>query len=178
MILGFQGNLGSGKTLGASLFAYYLYFISNKKLNLVANYELKGAKKIYTLKQLYFTRNSIIILDEIHTLIDSRLWKQNKKVLDFILQFRKYNNFLIFTTQHFKQVDIRLRNVTQFLFHCLKTQDYFYYYLIDTFNKEVIKILKIPKENISFLFNFYNTFEFISKLKRKEKLEELGEIIQ
>jgi len=164
-----MGNLGSGKTLGATIFAYYLYFRSGEKMKLRANYYLAGAKKIRDLQDLYRITNSIIVLDEIHTIIDSRTWKYNKKILDFILQFRKYNNYLIFTTQHIKQVDVRLRNITQHLFLCERKKDFFKYTLIDTLYKTVLKIYKVPFEKAKIFFPLYSTFEEIKPLKKKKK---------
>jgi hypothetical protein len=167
MILGFMGDLGSGKTLGAVIFAYNIYFLSNKKLSIWANFTIKGANKIKSLSQLKRLNNSILVLDELHILIDARMWKFNKELMDYFLQLRKYNNFLIFTTQHIKQVDVRLRNVTQYIFYCQRFSKYFRYTLLDILYKDVIKTLYLPKEVAKVFYDKYNTFEKVYKMPKK-----------
>jgi hypothetical protein len=181
MIIGFMGELGSGKTLGSVIFAYYLWLLSDKKLTIWANFNLKNAKKIKSIYQLKKLNNAILVLDELHTLIDSRLWKYNKEIMDFFLQLRKYNDFLIFTTQHIKQVDVRLRNITQYLFYCERFENYFRYTLIDTLYKDIKKTLYLPKEEAKYFYDLYNTFEKVYRIPKKIKkknndnIEVLGE---
>ena len=167
MIIGFMGDLGSGKTLGMTILGYSIYFLSDKKLKIFSNYKVKGAYKIYKISQLFKIKNGIILLDELHILIDSRLWRYNKYLVDYFLQIRKYNNFLLFTTQHFKQIDVRIRNVCQYLFYCQRFKNYFKYTLIDTLYKDIKKTIILPKNEAEKFYKYYNTFEAIKKLPKK-----------
>jgi hypothetical protein len=169
MILGFMGDLGSGKTLGSVIFAYNFWFLSNKKLTIYSNFNIKGAKKIKSLYQLRKLHNAILVLDELHTLIDSRMWKYNKEIMDYFLQLRKYNSYLIFTTQHIKQVDVRLRNITQYVFYCQRFSKYFKYTLIDTLYKDIVKTLYLPKSIAEVFYDKYNTFEKVYKMPKTTK---------
>jgi len=178
MIIGFMGDLGSGKTLGSVVFTYYLWFLSNKKLKIFSNFQLKNSYRIKSLNYLKRINNSILVLDELHTLIDSRLWKYNKEIMDFFLQLRKYNDFLIFTTQHIKQVDIRLRNITQYIFYCERHKTYFKYILIDTLYKEIKKTLILPKEKAQIFYERYNTFEKVFRIPRNLKKPQPEEILE
>jgi len=169
MILGFIGELGAGKTLNAVLWSQYLKKISNNKLKIYSNFYIYDAERFNTVEELLNINNSIIVYDEIHSDINSRIWWKNTDIINFFLQLRKRNNFLIFTTQNIKQVDVRLRNITTFLFYCLKRNNKIRVYIFD-FQNNVLKNnyyldLKELKENK--FFDLYNTFEVVKPIERE-----------
>jgi hypothetical protein len=169
MILGFIGELGAGKTLNAVLWSQYLKKISGNKLDIYANFYIFNAKRFYSIDELLNISNSIIVYDEIHQDINSRTWWQNNDIINFFLQLRKRNNFLIFTTQNIKQVDIRLRNITNFLFYCLKQKNKIKVYIFD-FQNNILKnnyYLDLRELKGLNFFSLYNTFEIVKPLERE-----------
>lgn len=65
-------------------------------------------------------QNAVLLLDEMHIWIDSRssMKQKNKAITYFILQTRKRNVRLLYTTQHLHQVDKRLRDTTDVIVFC------------------------------------------------------------
>lgn len=169
MILCFQGGLGQGKTFCASLFAIMLKDL-NRKLTLYANYDLVLAKKFTKLDELLDIKNSIIVYDELHLDIDSRKWFKNEAIINFLLQLRKYNNFLLYTTQHIRQVDIRLRNITNYIFEIVKTPNYFFIFAFDGLSLQLLRNFKISRRAIEKLglYKIYNTFEIVKPVEIPE----------
>jgi len=128
MIIGYIGTRGRGKTLSCVREAYEHYLegyeiYSNIKLNnkyfkkwnwidnkMIINW-VKGDKQF---KKAFF------ILDEVHIYLDSRMGmsKRNVIISYFVLQTRKRNVRIGYTTQFFDQVDKRLRQPTEVLISC------------------------------------------------------------
>lgn len=110
----------------------YLYYRSGHQI--YSNYKLtfpfiQGAKQpIYLtmrrLKELVENKkalqNVVLLIDEAHIFIDSRssMEKKRKIITYFILQTRKSNVRLLYTTQHMGQVDKRLRDTTDIICMC------------------------------------------------------------
>jgi len=105
-----MGKMGSGKTLSQSILGTYLSEMTG--VPLYANYGLKGAGRINKLSELWDINNAVVCLDEIWLTMDARLWKDNVALTRFINQTRKKKLTLFFTTQHIKQVELRVRNAT------------------------------------------------------------------
>jgi hypothetical protein len=173
MILGFIGELGAGKTLNAVLWSQYLKKLSGDKLDIYANFHIFNAKRFRSVDELLNISNAIIVYDEIHTDINSRIWWKNNEIINYFLQLRKRNNFLIFTTQNIKQVDVRLRNITNFLFYCLKRGYKIKVYIFD-FQNNILKnhyYLDLRELKEMNFFKLYNTFEIVKPLEREEIIE-------
>jgi len=124
VIFGFIGTVGSGKTLSMTVEAFKYY---NKGMKIFSNYGLsfpheKLTKKRFDtlIEEKEQLQNCVILLDEIHIWLDSRssMSKKNKTVTYFLLQTRKRNVRLLFTTQHFHQIDKRLRDTTDVICYC------------------------------------------------------------
>lgn len=121
-ILGIVGGIGTGKTLFASALAERLkdnYYI-------MANYLLDCREKDITPDNIVdllteaneeTDRKKIMVIDEFHIFSDSRLSSSYHNILMsyFITQTRKQDIQLIYTTQQFGQVDIRVRDNTDAL---------------------------------------------------------------
>lgn len=120
-IMGIVGSMGCGKTLFASAIAERL----KNHYTIMANYDLKCRDMDITpenVASLMFETRAIegkklVIIDEFHIFSDSRLSSSNHNILMsyFITQTRKQNVQLIYTTQQFGQVDIRVRDNTDVL---------------------------------------------------------------
>jgi hypothetical protein len=165
-----MGGLGQGKTLTASLLSLSLRSLSKNKLNVYANYDLANAKRFNKLDELTKIKNSVIVYDEIYLDLDSRSWWRNEEILQFFLQLRKRNNYLIYTTQHIKQVDIRLRNLTDYIFYCFKRNWGFKIFVFDGYQYFLITTLKLLKSDLMKykIFDIYNTFEVVKKIEVPE----------
>jgi hypothetical protein len=125
MIRIYIGLLGSGKTL-----SMVRDMINDKKkgkkiiTNLVTNFESttlsKEFFKDFSKDKTGELFNCTLAIDELHIFLDSRrsTSKRNTAISYFILQTRKRGVTLRGTSQFFSQVEIRLRNVTDYLTEC------------------------------------------------------------
>jgi len=119
MIIGIEGGLGSGKTL---LMVRYLKKDADKGNDVRANFKLidinykpLDVMEILELNAGGFNLNNLsIAIDEITVFADCRssMKKMNKLLSYFILQTRKRNVTLYYTTQDINMVDLRLANHT------------------------------------------------------------------
>ena len=141
MIIGIEGSIGQGKTLTMVFLALQEYKEHRKRI--FANFHLKGVPYEYITFEdfIKWSRNceacklvdvelcsvcgsrsfkrSVILVDEAHIWMDSRTSasKMNRLQTYLMLQTGKEGINLYYTTQSFRQVDIRLRQRTDiFLF--------------------------------------------------------------
>jgi hypothetical protein len=131
MIIGFIGDMRSGKTLMMTLKAYQDHL---KGTPILSNYGLTFphekininlVTKSVTDKNTDYFKNSTVCIDEIHIWIDSRVsgQKRNRLISYFITQSGKLNTTVLWTSQFLRQVDVRLRLNTQILY---KTRRFIY----------------------------------------------------
>lgn len=128
MIVVYVGSMGSGKTLSMIKEAH-AYFkqgykvLSNMNLrfphtkitnNFIIDF-VKNKKEIY---------DSVILVDELHTFMDSRRSVGKKNLLGsyFVTQTRKQRVKLLGTTQHRHQIDKRIRDNTTAFIDCEKIE--------------------------------------------------------
>lgn len=119
MIIGIEGGLGSGKTLAV---VRYLVKDYNDGRIIFSNFKLKKIKykpldvlEILKLDEGGVSLNNVsCAIDEITVFADCRtsMTKLNRFLSYFILQTRKRNVTLYYTTQDFNMVDLRLINHT------------------------------------------------------------------
>jgi hypothetical protein len=122
MIIGIAGDIGAGKTLVATkilLEEYLAYpdkkvFANMQRLKHIPYEYLsfdRCVKMAMTDEEL---KSAILLVDEAHVWFDSRtsISKLNRIFSYFLLQTGKMDITLIYTTQHFGQVDRRLRERT------------------------------------------------------------------
>lgn len=164
MLVGFTGSLGSGKTLSMTFWARLLSY--RTKMPVYTNYETSFGQKVTKWDELIKIDNGIVCLDEVHAIgFDSRTsaksFSQAKRT-HFILQTRKKNMLVLYTSQHIRQVDLRLRNITDYLILCSKKGE--------TINNQVIKYLSdeigrnIRLLEVSKIYPWYNTYEIVNYL--------------
>lgn len=115
MVFGFVGTLGAGKTLFMSYLAHLVY--RHRGSGLYANYALNGAQRVTSWADMFALSNGLICLDELQVLADSRSFskKENLEFSQWLLQTRKVGLDLFFTTQNLNQVDLRVRNVLDYV---------------------------------------------------------------
>lgn len=103
----------------------YKYYLRGHRV--FSNYRLSFPHTILTAKKLYSLieekdqlQDCVLLLDELHVWLDSRasMRKKQRIITYFILQTRKRSVRLLCSTQHFDQVDKRLRNTTDILVFC------------------------------------------------------------
>jgi hypothetical protein len=176
MIVGIEGGLGSGKTI---LMTRYLVkdnllnkhkIYSNYKLEKV-EYEIIDLTKILDMHKNSFNLNNCSIgIDEITVFADCRKSgsKMNRLISYFILQSRKRDVNIYFTTQNLQMIDFRLANYMDFQVICEKIHDkdgndiegYAKYRIFDIRDIKNIKIVRFVMD-LKKYYRFYDTNEVI-----------------
>lgn len=175
MIIGFIGDMGSGKTLSMIAWTIELY---NQGFKIFANLDIMGGIKYEPLSLAELIRysdseenfdNCVFLIDEAQMFMDSRgsMSKRNQIIGYFVTQTRKRNCWLFFTTQQYHQVDKRLRANTNAFAEChfkeLETLEGKQYRCMNNF--QVLKFNRIKKIPIIFnpepYFKYYNTNQVI-----------------
>lgn len=171
----FQGNLGEGKTFGMSVFAHYYAYKARKagiKVDLYSNYDLKGAKELKNYKDFYEvakSESSICLLDEAHVNLDSRLFSRGMNIYmtQFMFYLRKLNTSLFMTTPHIKNLDSRMRQLTNILVDCHRVPGGFLYDIYDFQAERLLRRKFMPKfiaEQI-FKVGIYDTHSIIRAIE-------------
>lgn len=136
MVVCFMGTLGSGKTLHMTYQSYW----SARMLNIpvYGNYEADfpgfqrpvgtyaaplalpapdvGYNRLNGLRHLTSVENGLLAIDEMQSILDSRSFAKNVDITQWLMLIRKMGLGLFYTTQHIDFVDIRLRQITDFVF--------------------------------------------------------------
>jgi hypothetical protein len=121
MIIGLEGPLGGGKTIGMVRYLNKDYANGNR---VFANFGLRKIDyeflNVLEVMQDQQLNNVSIGIDELTVFLDCRKSssKVNRLLSYFILQTRKRNVNLYFTTQDFGMLDLRLMNHTHFQIYC------------------------------------------------------------
>ena len=177
MIIAYLGTRGRGKTLSCvreayehQLKGYHIY--SNIKLNdrYFKDWTLIDGKMLLDWvngdKQF---KKAFFILDEVHVYLDSRMGMSKRSIIIsyFILQTRKRNVRLGFTTQFFNQVDKRLRNPTEVFVECQN-----YKKGEEIINRNKVTVLETQRVftqefKANRFFDYYNTDEIVNPFKDK-----------
>lgn len=137
MITGYFGVPGAGKTTLLTKKAMQALKAKNSKLPDFLNYLLKKRKysHIYTnfycegcekidFKDLgkFKIYNSLIILDELAMDADNRKFKEfSNEIRDFFILHRHLGNDIIYATQSYEAVDLKIRFLTQELWYMSKS---------------------------------------------------------
>jgi hypothetical protein len=110
------GDLGSGKTLGLTYFGYRAY-LKHRTIFTNMNSLVFKDKLIRSILDLEEMREGFAGLDELWLWADSRLSPslKNRVASMILLKSRKRDLDICYTTQHWMQIDCRIRNVTDFL---------------------------------------------------------------
>ncbi len=166
----FKGNLGEGKSLTATFFAYLYHKILKEKI--YANYKLNFPyEPITTVEKLKKIQNGLLIIDEAYTLFDSRRSASSKNILntELIRKSRKKNITTFVISQLFGLVDLRIRYLAN---HVISVKTVKWKIRNDMLSPDLIElkifenregmfILKEIKylKPLDFMFNLFDSFE-------------------
>lgn len=168
MLIGIQGKMGAGKTLIMSALASAL--AKQMKLPLYSNYNLQGAELVDSIDKIWSMDKAIFCFDELWITLDSRTYKDNIDLTRWINQTRKKQLLVFYTTQHIRQVELRVRNATDFLVMVDKKQ-------LQVFGEmsHVLTFIDWQYQTIgrrfivdkpSRFYHLYDTFEVVDQIKK------------
>jgi len=173
MIIGFHGNMRGGKTLNMSVLG--LIIAGAVKADLYANYSLKTANRFEKWRDLNGVFNSILCYDEIGTAMDSRNFKSADQIYftHLFAQMGKLGNTFLYTTQRMHSVEKRIRDNTDYIFHCerLWPLEKIKVTVYDTRQsmEAPTKITEYTLEDPSKFYHIYDSFELIKSHIKIEK---------
>lgn len=137
--------------------------------------ESKNYRPLVMAQLMDLPENSIIILDEAYTWIESRTSSKYTNIFASYLgyQLRKTNRYIFILCIDLSSIDIRLRNSWDYFIHALprkdlKKSDFKYKFFNKMSHKK--KTLRISFKQMSEIFNYYNTFEII-EAPNKERIK-------
>lgn len=164
MMTAFVGNLGQGKTYSMTVLASYLH--KKYGLKLFANYKLEGATLLRDFDDVLNAQSGVVCLDEAHIFLDSRGFKDpnSQKATHWLLQTRKKDLIVLYTTQNFGQVDIRMRRITDYLALCKKRNGWgITVQFVDAQEWKLLRKQSIL-EPLSRFYHLYDTKEIVTPI--------------
>lgn len=181
MIIGFIGNLGTGKTLSTVWLGEYLKENTNYN-KVVSNFQVDYSNKIVSnpdeLDAETKKSDAIVELDEIWAWMDARDSMNNETMTNIVLNSRKRGCLLIYTTQELRQADVRLRNNTDFIGVPKHVPSWDNKYGHDII---VLHILNKKMEVVnSFVFNaelYYDTYDTTEEISTTSDSEAFDDLI-
>lgn len=171
----FMGNLGEGKTFGMSVLAHYFAARARKAglpVDIYANYGLKGAKPLVNYKDFFDVAkspNSICLMDEAHVNLDSRLFHKGSNIYmtQFFFYLRKLHTSLFMTTPNIRNLDSRIRMLTNILVVCRRNPGGFAYEIYDYQAEKLLSRKFLPRyiANEIFKAGMYDTDAIIRNVE-------------
>lgn len=168
------GELGTGKTLLLTYFGWKAY---KKGLTVYSNYWVAYPHvKIVHPLEIEKISEGIFLADELWTWVDSRcsISEQNRFLSKILLKTRKKRIILMYTAQNLSQIDLRIRNITNW--YVFPDFDIFSnwckYYVTNPYGDVILK-KKIYAEPI---FKLYNSYDGLYEDEEK-KPEDIAKIL-
>ncbi|OBZ15205.1 hypothetical protein A8L34_29545 [Bacillus sp. FJAT-27264] len=180
-LLGLDAAMGSGKTLGMSLFAQH--FRQQSGCTLWSNYGLANAKLFTNFDQFLEVAqepSNIICLDEVHTDLDSRSGNTNSsKYLTHMLYYlRKIRATIYYATPDIMAVDVRVRGITNVYCRVSKTKTKFRYQMWDLQSQRYLRTIAIRKDKVfPIAHQIYDTHKMVVPMEFPEKKEDYVRLI-
>jgi hypothetical protein len=155
------GNVGSGKTLLTTLLGAIANF---QKISVISNYHLNFSYQPIEITKLIKCEyeNAYILLDEAYTYLDSRLSSSNRNMaFSYVLfQSRKKNIQMFLTMQIFRTIDVRYRDMIDYIIFCQKMANSYKYTIEESITKKQISF-EISFTNAILIYGMYDTNEVI-----------------
>lgn len=171
----FTGNLGEGKTFGMSVLAHYFASRARKaglSVDIYANYGLLGSKPLVNYKDFFHvakSQNSICLMDEAHVNLDSRLFHKGSNIYmtQFFFYLRKLHASLFMTTPNIRNLDSRIRLLTNILVFCRRSSGGFAYDIYDFQAEKLLSQKFLPRyiANEIFKAGMYDTDAIIRNVE-------------
>lgn len=152
MIMLFAGYQRSGKTAGA---IYFCRKFNEQGLPVYTNMrDVEGFTTIEKIDEV--PPNSVLLLDEVPNLMDSRNYKNFTDITIWFNTLRKRNIYLVMTAIRPEMVDLRVRQQLQYIIYSKGTDTTLYYMILDVHTKSY-KNFSINKTNKFFNYLRYDT---------------------
>jgi len=178
MLMGLIGRMGQGKTLTMTAFGSFLAYKTGATL--YSRHTVLGSITVNKISQIWEMENAIFLYDEAWVDMDSRDWKNNIDITRWIQQSRKKDLIVMYSVQHYSQIEKRMRKATDILGFCekynwteykkdilghiiMKEKTGIKLTIVDAHTGRIFKIIKI-KDIVPF-FGLYDTYEVIKPLK-------------
>lgn len=170
--MAFEGGLGTGKTLMATVIANWWREQAAKKnvdVQLFANFDMRGATRMSTYESWYDVADadvSIIIWDESQVHFNNRAWSQfgQNIVTQIAMYVRKMRSIQIYATPSVNMLDSRIRSVLEVVVKMQKTkagyQLNFYDYQTNQFLRKAF--VPMSKAKKIYKLNLYDTYSFVT----------------
>lgn len=164
MLVGIMGKMGTGKTLSQTILMTYLHHVT--KVPIAANYtiNLPDASVVTNLMEIEKKTSEVFGFDEIWLSADARTWADNVKLTQWVNQTRKKKMIIFYTTQHIRQVEMRIRNATDVLVVCEKDAQGHWLTFIDWQYKTIGRRYLIPHSVARLFYPLYDTYEVLKPL--------------
>jgi hypothetical protein len=165
VLLGILGNLGSGKTLTLAYFAWRnLYY---KHMRIFSNFDLKMPHvRIRNAGDILAMKDGFAAMDELWTWADARVSSSHKnKFLTMVLaKSRKRGINIAYTSQLMRQIDVRIRGVTDFLVFPRMIMNNQVCH-VDIFSNPPTRPIKVFRFNAPIIWSLYDTSEEVEDLE-------------
>jgi hypothetical protein len=167
VLFGIVGELGSGKSLALTYLGWRKWYYEGMKI--YSNYRLYGIPyvPIKSVAQLDAIREGYCLFDELWTWLDSRASRsqRNRIVANILAKSRKRKLTIAFTTQSIDQVDVRIRNVLDFMAYPMMNANNTMCRIAIFMGSKGKKFLKKLAFRTAPVFRMYDTEEEIDQLK-------------
>lgn len=172
MIFGAYGNLGKGKTLSTVVLGAIIKSEMPKSHVVMSNFSTDIADfqvtSVTELNQYSKKYSGIQLLDELWAWADSRNSNENDQINDMILNSRKRDWIIIYTTQKAHQIDKRIRENTDIALIPVHdpgvVNDTLTIYMVCTNSMKVVNTVKVVVDDF---YDLYDTDEEVA-VKTKE----------
>lgn len=162
MLVAFVGYQRAGKTMAMTVLAEYIHKAAG--VEIAANYPFYSATKdIVSVDYLMSLKNCIICIDELWLSMDSRKFKSNDLMSQFVLFSRKKDTIVFYTTHNINNVDNRLREATDIVVYCERASETDVWLTFIDWQRGVAQ-MKFLLNDISRFYHLYDTFAVLKPL--------------